>query len=151
MFSLKPRITGITHQTFVDPAEFVPVAKILKGDTNARIHIGLEPGGNKIFINCKHVRPELMLRFRDYEPRVIVIARIYIANEHKGIGTAVLNELEEYGVNHNYEQIQLEHTSSVAICNFAQKHGFRPIPTDSPLSPRWKDGVYYGDWFLNLR
>ena len=125
----------------LEVSNFEPLASILEEKLHVLTEI-TQSFSNSLWIQGE----ENELYIKSHVPNRLVIARILVTNQRKGIGTSVLTWLEQYALNEGFEEIMIESSLTVEMNNFAEKHGFEP-DLNSGL---YVDGFFYGNWIKSL-
>lgn len=125
----------------VDVNEFNELKVILEEDSGE--HLEMWEDMRRIFIDGSEA--QLMLRL-NYNVKTLVIARILVRSQHRGVGTKVLNWLKDYAKRNNYEFIMIESTTTPEINRFAEKYGFKVIEEQCFSYC----GEKYGNYLLKL-
>ena len=121
----------------LDINRFYELKSILEQDSNEELDIWESMG--RLFING--MNSKLMIRFNNYM-NTITIAKIALKNKKVGIGTRILQWIEDFAKQNNYNTIIIESTTTHEINQFAIKHGFKPIQHQG----MYYEGEFFGNW-----
>lgn len=105
--------------------DFELLIKLMEYDSKYTMRVGIST--NKLFLMTS--RNELILEFNSSEKEIIV-KKILIYNQRKGIGSYIIDFLKKYMKQKGYTKLTLLHAQYYDMKCFAEKLGFEDAYTD---------------------
>ena len=113
-----------------------------------RIKLRAETGFSQKSFTLRTPFSGVVLQFKVVDDEHLVIQRMSFTKQRSGLGTTVLNELKAYAVQQQLPAIIIEDVNTIAMYEFARKHGFETVTGSVYIQP---DGRLYGTYRLVLR
>lgn len=121
--------------------DLAEIKKIMAEGDQIDIEVVVDPFMGNIWFHG-HESPETELYLKTSPLNGLIISRIALRNRRQGYGTRILNTLESYAIQHDFDYLSVEAASTIEICRLCEKLGYQKRPYNGFL----EGDIFLGDW-----